>query len=107
MDEPIVIHPPDKWHIGKELPLAMILALAVQTAGGVWWLAQVSSKLDYTISTLQQFQSERYTREDARRDRELIVQIIDGLKQHENEHDRRIQVLEGTPTVRLKPFESR
>ena len=37
---------PDRWHVGKEIPLALIFALFVQTAGWVWWAATQSAKLD-------------------------------------------------------------
>lgn len=82
-----------RWHVGKEVPLALMLTLALQTAGGVWWAASVSAKLDYAIATMDQFSRERYTREDARRDRELLMQ-------RDAEHDRRLAEIESA--VRAK-----
>lgn len=82
------------WHVGKEIPLAVLLAIIVQTGGGIWWFAQVSAKMDYAIDTLRQFQQERYTREDARRDRELLLSQIDVLKTRDMEHERRLASLE-------------
>lgn len=26
-----------RWHIGKEVPIALIFTLSAQTIGGVWW----------------------------------------------------------------------
>lgn len=79
----------DRWHVGKEIPLAVLFTLVIQTGGGVWWLAQVSSKIDYAIVTMQEFKAERYTRDDARRDRELA-------SQRDAEHDRRLANLEAS-----------
>ena len=27
----------DRWHVGKEVPLALIFGMLTQTAAGVWW----------------------------------------------------------------------
>jgi hypothetical protein len=86
----------EKWHVGKEVPLAVLFTLMVQTGGGIWWLAQVSSKIDYAVQTLQTFQAERYTREDARRDKELMLSVVEALKQKESDMERRIGVMEGS-----------
>jgi len=79
----------EKWHVGKEVPIAVLFTLVVQTGGGIWWLAQVSSKIDYAIATMQEFKAERYTRDDARRDRELAAQ-------RDAEHDRRLAAIEAS-----------
>jgi hypothetical protein len=84
----------ERWHIGKEIPLAVLLMLFIQTGGGIWWLAQVSAKIDYAISTMEEFKRERYTREDARRDNELMVQRIESQRARDIEHERRIDSLE-------------
>jgi phage terminase large subunit-like protein len=84
----------NKWHVGKEIPLAVLFTLMIQTGGGIWWLAQVSSKIDYAVATLQTFQAERYTREDARRDKEIMVQMIETQRQRDIEHDRRLVEIE-------------
>lgn len=84
----------ERWHIGKEIPLAVLLMLFVQTGGGIWWLAQVSSKIDYAIATMEEFKRERYTREDARRDGMLIESRIDAQRARDIEHERRMDMLE-------------
>ena len=92
----------EKWHVGKEIPLAVLFTLMVQTGGGIWWLAQVSSKIDYAVATLQLFQSERYTREDARRDKEIMLQIVETQRQRDIEHERRLVELESKAGRGLK-----
>lgn len=83
-----------RWHVGKEVPIAVLFALVIQTAGGIWWLAQLSAKIDYAIGALSEFRVERYTREDARRDRELLVTLIEQVKQRDIEHERRMTAIE-------------
>jgi hypothetical protein len=68
--------------------------LLLQTGGGVWWLAQMSSKIDRAVETLAEFKAERYTREDARRDRELLLTMIEQHRTRDAEQDRRITQME-------------
>lgn len=62
----------DRWHVGREIPIAVLVMLAIQTGGGIWWLSGVSQKLDSVIAQVQEIKAERYTQADARRDLELI-----------------------------------
>lgn len=84
----------DRWHVGKEIPIAMIAALLIQTGAGISWLSNLSFKIDNAIQQLSEFKADRYTKDDARRDRELVLQIVDAQRQRDAEHDRRIAVLE-------------
>jgi hypothetical protein len=34
------------WHIDKHIPLALVGAIMLQTAAGVWWAATTSSRVD-------------------------------------------------------------
>lgn len=86
----------DRWHVGKEVPLALLLAVMIQTGGGIWWLAQLSAKIDSAIVTLSEFRVERYTREDARRDRELVITLLEQHKQRAAELERRATAAETT-----------
>lgn len=80
----------DRWHVGKEVPLVLVIAVLAQTAGGIWWMSQLASKIDNAITTISEFRSERYTREDARRDRELLETKFQALSARDQELDRRI-----------------
>lgn len=86
----------ERWHVGKEVPIAVLFTLIVQTAGGIWWLAQLSAKIDAAIGTLAEFRIERYTREDARRDRELIMAVIEQQRQRDQDLERRMALTEST-----------
>ena len=35
------------WHIGKEIPIATIVVLVLQTAGVVWWAASTSAEVKF------------------------------------------------------------
>lgn len=83
----------------------LVAAVVLQTAGGIWWFAQLSSKIDSAVVTIGEFKTERYTREDARRDRELLdqkfIQVQSMMEQKflqeqttDREIDRRLNLLE-------------
>jgi uncharacterized protein HemX len=80
----------DKWHVGKEIPIVLIMAVLAQTAGGIWWMSQMSAKIDNAVLSISELKSERYTREDARRDRELLDQKIKAMESRDTELERRI-----------------
>lgn len=80
----------DRWHLGKEIPIVLVAAVLIQTAGGIWWMAQLSGKIDNAIATINELKAERYSREDARRDRELVDQKFQQELQADRELDRRI-----------------
>lgn len=77
----------DKWHVGREIPIAVLIMLAIQTGGGIWWLSGVSQKLDAVIAQVAELRAERYTKDDARRDMEL-------MRTRDTDLDRRISTIE-------------
>lgn len=85
----------ERWHLAKDVPLVLIGAVIIQTVGAIWWIAQLSGKIDNVVITIQEFKNERYTREDARRDRELIDQKLQTFSQADREFDRRLNNTEG------------
>ncbi|MGP1675940.1 MAG: hypothetical protein ACTS6J_02125 [Burkholderiales bacterium] len=34
-----------KWHIGKEIPITLVITLVLQTAGIAWWAASISAQV--------------------------------------------------------------
>lgn len=77
----------DRWHVGKEIPLALIFALFIQTGGWIWWAATQSAKVDSLISMMSDFRSSQYTQNDARRDMEIMAA-------RHKDNARRIEVME-------------
>ncbi len=84
----------DRWHVGKEIPLALVGAVVVQTAGLVWSIAGLYNKVDSLVLTTNEMKLERYTKEDGRRDRELMTLMNEAQRQRAIEQDRRITILE-------------
>lgn len=84
----------DKWHVGKEIPIVLIMAVLAQTAGGIWWMAQMSAKIDALATAASEFRNERYTREDARRDSLLMDQRFQSQQSSDRELERRINQIE-------------
>jgi hypothetical protein len=91
-----------RWHIGKEIPLILIAGMILQTIGVVIWITQLSGNVGTLITQFAEFKLERssvaatsYTREDARRDRELIDQKLQSQLPVDREFERRINGVEG------------
>lgn len=87
MTDPHRNQKPDRWHVGKEIPLAMMFAIATQTAGGIWFAATQTAKLDSVGSMVAELKQSQYTVNDARRDM-LIGEARD------KDMARRIDILE-------------
>lgn len=77
----------DRWHVGREIPLALIVALLLQTGGWVWWAATQSAKLDTLTTMVSDFKASQYTQSDAARDMEINVA-------RDRDMARRIDILE-------------
>ena len=35
-----------KWHLDKRVPIALILAILLQTGGGFWWASNITTRVD-------------------------------------------------------------
>lgn len=69
----------ESWHVGKEIPIAMLFAIFVQTAGAIWWAATLSAKMDDLSFQVASLTAEKYTQHDAIRDQALIAEKIDNI----------------------------
>lgn len=36
--------PRERWHVGKEIPLAMVLTIMLQSAAAIWWARGIDAK---------------------------------------------------------------
>ena len=74
----------DKWHVGKEIPLAMLFAILVQTGAAIWWTASfsatVTTKLDDLSNQVAALTADKYTQHDAIRDQALLNEKIENLR---------------------------
>lgn len=71
---------PQRWHLGKEIPISIIFALLVQTGGGIWWAATLTNKFDNILLEISSIKSERYTKSDSEKDLLIIKYKLDDLK---------------------------
>mgnify|MGYP003501698757 FL=1 len=61
------------WSVDRKIPIAVILAILVQTAGGVWWLSSINSRVnaleraDTVARAIVQQQSDRIDRTETAR----------------------------------------
>ena len=84
----------ERWHIGKEVPITFVATIFVQTLIFVWAASGLYAKVENVVDQLRTFAVERYTKEDARRDKELQLLLLDSLKTRDNEMERRVLKLE-------------
>lgn len=42
----------ESWHLDKRVPIALILAIAVQTATAIWWAAALDSRVTFAESEI-------------------------------------------------------
>lgn len=93
-DDPVQKQNPEPWHIGREIPIAVLIVLLIQTGGAVWWASRVESQMQTISRQFERFDNERYTKEDARRDRELILQMFKTNELMLTQFDRRMALVE-------------
>ncbi len=71
------------WRVGKEIPVATIVVLLLQTASALWWAASVTADIRYVRETqvahgLTQVQIDRRQDEDAKRSEDrFLVQFVE------------------------------
>lgn len=66
----------NQWHVGKEIPLAMIFALLFQTAGVIWWAASLSGKIDNLSEQVAELKSDKRLQENSFKDIAVIEQRL-------------------------------
>jgi len=75
-----------QWHLGKEVPLATIFVLMVQTAGVIWWAASTAAKVDfmektYATNLIMQTQVDRRQDDDNQRSENRIMGQLTAVNQ--------------------------
>ena len=80
-------NPVDKWHVGKEIPLALIFAIIVQTGGWIWWAATLSTKVEDLSLQIAALSADKYTATDAKKDAALYMSKF-------SDNDRRLENIE-------------
>ena len=71
----------DRWHVGKEIPVAVILAFFLQTVGAVWWAATLTAKIEELSYQVAALTVDKYTKGDADRDKALMFQRMQYIEE--------------------------
>jgi uncharacterized coiled-coil protein SlyX len=70
----------EPWHLDRKVPLALILALLLQTAGMVWWAASLSSKVAEHTADIGALQANvSHMNNEAGRIREVLARLDERL----------------------------
>ncbi len=83
-----------RWSIDHKIPVTLILTLILQTGAGVVFFTNLSNKVDKALELMAEFRAERYTKDDARRDRELYQAMLGTAAARDIEIDRRLDMIE-------------
>lgn len=66
----------EPWQLDKKVPLAWILALAVQTGGMVWWAASISARVDDHDRRIERVEANgRSQADESRKMAEALVRL--------------------------------
>ena len=82
------------WHVGKEVPIATIVVLVLQTCAVIWWAANTAAKVEFMKETLTTDRNAQIAT-DARQDylaREADTRITAQLEKVDRKLDRLIEV---------------
>lgn len=68
------------WHLDKRVPIALILAILIQSGSAVWWASKTDSQVDQNTKMLESYQAdkERLTRLEIYQ--ESILRELKGIR---------------------------
>jgi hypothetical protein len=73
--------PPEPWHLDRKVPVAIILTVALQTVGIVWWAASLSSRVEQHAAQIDALRSAETARAiEDRRISEGLARLDERLK---------------------------
>lgn len=79
----------EQWHIGKEIPIALVIGMLAQFGAWIWQAATVSTKLDDLSLQVASLAADKYTKNDAAKDGALSIQRMNDLERRINNLERR------------------
>lgn len=78
------------WHVERGVPVTLVAAILLQTGVFIWGASGLYTKVENVVDQLKTFAIERYTKDDARKDKELLMLVVDSLRSRDNELERRV-----------------
>lgn len=85
-----------RWHLGKEIPLALITTIIAQTVAAIWWAAGVSRDIYYVKQDIVYLKAQFDSNV-------ALASQVQRNNDHNAEHDRRLMDLE----ARVREIEKR
>ena len=79
----------ERWHVGKEIPLALILAICTSVASGIWYASATSARITMIEETIK---GNSTVREDIVQLREQVRNVERLLTRMETVLDRRSDI---------------
>lgn len=75
------------WTVDKRVPLALIVALMIQTAGAIWWAATISGRVDQ-LERSQRLSDESKLGERMVRMETMVQQVVESTQRIERQLSR-------------------
>lgn len=85
---------PERWHIGKEVPLTLLAGLVAQTVLFAIFISDLKNEVRMTANRVEEIWRDRYTRPDAAKDAEISKARDDAANVRIDDHERRLRELE-------------
>jgi two-component SAPR family response regulator len=70
----------ENWHIGKEIPIALVFGIVLQTMTAIWWAAGVTQELKNLSAEISDMRAARYTQSDSIKDAAVASQRMSDLE---------------------------
>lgn len=82
----------DRWHVGKEVPLAFVVAFLVQLAGFVWYASSITKQVDINTplvaDTAQQLRNEQLKSTRLRAEFDELKRRVGSSEEAMHQHQR-------------------
>lgn len=88
-----------RWRLTKDISITTVGFIFLQTVLFTWFLAGQNAKLTAVASDNEQDKATRYTKDDARHEREFMEQKFLLIQNKEDELTRRVTLVEGRIAV--------
>ena len=82
----------EPWHLDKKVPLALIMTMALQTLGVIWWAASLSTRVEHQERQIVALNaSDAQAKQEARRIGEWLSRVDERIAA-QTEMLRRVEV---------------
>ena len=75
------------WHVGKEIPIAILAALFLQSGGVIWWAATLNARIERLSQQVSDMSANAFTIKAS-------IGMGELYRQRDMEQDRRLRTLE-------------